>query len=195
MPQQFLTQQDYSNFGSDLVDFTQRAAVQAVAPHLESLEQQNAELQRRLAREARHALDARVERAIPDFREIDSDPSWLNWLAQLDPLSGRQRQQLLNEAIAASDTGRVLGFFRQFQREAGAASHTSGHDLGPAHSRRTRSSGSGGAVYTRPQIQRLYEMHRRGAYAGREDAWARQEADIVRAGAEGRILNPDIITK
>ena len=41
----------------------------------------------------------------------------------------------------------------------------------------------------------LYEHHRRGGYAGREQAWAQQEADILRAAAEGRVLNPDNITK
>ena len=49
----YLTQEDVQNYGSDLVDFAQRAAAHAVAPHLQNLEQQNAELQRRLAKEAR----------------------------------------------------------------------------------------------------------------------------------------------
>ena len=42
--------------------------------------------------------------------------------------------------------------------------------------------------YTRDQIKQLYEMHRRGAYLSREAEWARQDADIIAAGREGRIL-------
>jgi hypothetical protein len=42
----------------------------AVAPHLQNLVQQNAELRQRLAIEARHNLDAEVERAVPNYRTI-----------------------------------------------------------------------------------------------------------------------------
>ena len=50
-------------------DFAQRAALRAVAPHLQASEQQNLELQNRLTREARHRLDQQVERAVPNYRE------------------------------------------------------------------------------------------------------------------------------
>ena len=83
-------------------DFAQRAALHAVAPHLQASEQQNLELQNRLAREARARLDAAVERAVPNYREIDQEPRWHNWLRSVDPLSGRVRQTLLDEAIASA---------------------------------------------------------------------------------------------
>ena len=41
---------------------------------------------------------------------------------------------------------------------------------------------------TRAQITQLYSLHRRGAYAGREAEWARQEADFYTAQREGRVL-------
>jgi hypothetical protein len=46
----------------------------------------------------------------------------------------------------------------------------------------------GWRVYTRTQIAQLYEAHRRGDYAGKEMQWRRQEADIIAAGREGRVL-------
>jgi hypothetical protein len=42
---------------------------------------------------------------------------------------------------------------------------------------------------------RTRALARWGADAGYEQAWAQQEADILRAAAEGRVLNPDNITK
>ena len=72
-------------------DFAQRAALHAVAPHLQNLVQQNAELRQRLAIEARHNLDAEVERAVPNYREIDQDLRWHRWLlvsASLIPSCG-----------------------------------------------------------------------------------------------------------
>jgi hypothetical protein len=49
----YLTQDDVQNYGGDLLDVSQRATMHAVTPHLQALAQQNAELQRRLAIEAR----------------------------------------------------------------------------------------------------------------------------------------------
>jgi hypothetical protein len=72
----YLTQNDVDNYGHDLLDVSQRAALHAVAPHLQNLQQQNAKLRQRLAKEARHRLDQQVEQMVPDFREIDRNPRW-----------------------------------------------------------------------------------------------------------------------
>jgi hypothetical protein len=181
----YLTNEDVQNYGSDLLDVTQRAALDAVVPALQHLEQQNVELQRRLAVEARRNLDAAVERAVPNFREVDRDPRWHSWLSGVDILTGRARQVLLNDAIASTDAGRVAAFFRKFQSEVGDQS--AGAQASSTASNRTRSS-SGKQLYTRDQVKQLYRAHQQGAYAGREVEWARQEADIIRASGEGRIL-------
>ena len=75
MPQ-YLSDQDYQDYGSDLVSFAQRAAAEVTMPHLQNLEQQNIELRRRLAQEARHRLDSQVEAAIPNWRTLDQHPDW-----------------------------------------------------------------------------------------------------------------------
>ncbi|HEX6826825.1 MAG TPA: hypothetical protein VF077_10970 [Nitrospiraceae bacterium] len=204
----YLTQEDVQNYGTDLVDFAQRAAVHAVAPHLQSIEQQNAELQRQLGVERRRRLDQAVELAVPNYREIDRNPDWHRWLLGIDVLSGRVRQTLLDEAIAAAQAPRVISFFRGFLQEA-----TTGHNGSVSHSLqanaprdaaiplaslaapgRARPATGGDAsvppdrpMYTRALIKQLYEQHRKGAYAGREAEWNRQEADIIAAGREGRV--------
>jgi hypothetical protein len=45
------------------------------------------------------------------------------------------------------------------------------------------------------QIGELYSRHRKGAYAGREAEWARQEADIFAAQREGRVAGFDEVSK
>jgi len=108
----YLTQQDLNDYGTDLIDLTQRAAATALSPQLERIEQENARLQHWLGVEARHRLDREVEQAIPDYREVDASPQWHAWLRSVDPLSGRVRQQLLNDAIANGATNRVISFFK-----------------------------------------------------------------------------------
>jgi exonuclease VII large subunit len=83
------------------------AAAHAVAPHLQELERQNAELRNHLAREVRRNLDQRLAEAVPNFREIDRDPRWLQWLTGRDALSGQIRQQLLDDAVAKGNAGQL----------------------------------------------------------------------------------------
>jgi hypothetical protein len=183
-----ITPQDYANYGSDLVNFTQRAAAATVAPQLAHLGAQSEELMRRLALETRARLDREVEAAVPNYQEIDNDPRWHQWLRQVDPYNGRGRQELLNEAIAAGSGVRVVAFFRGFMREVGQTSAQPVFDWGPGQVLERTRPRPQGAVYTRDQIKHFYELHRKGKFAGREDEWARLEHEIIRAGREGRIL-------
>jgi hypothetical protein len=207
-PPQFLTPEDEQNYGRDLLNVAKRAAMETVAPHLQTLEQQNAELRQKIAKEQRRQLDNAVEIAIPDYREIDRNPRWHRWLLGIDVLSGRVRQTLLNEAISAGAAPRVVWFFKSFLSEEVATGHVesaSGSQPAPAPREptisltslaapgRARPATGGDAslptdkpVYTRAQIKQLYEQHRKGAYTGREAEWARLEADFFTAQREGR---------
>ena len=131
------------------------------------------------SRPPRHPRGSTRERAVPNYRKIDRDPRWHRWLASLDPLLGCPRQQLLNQAVASGDASRISAFFRGFLSEAGGAQASSAPPR-----RATRSSD--GPIYTRAQIAKLYDQHRRGAYLGREAEWQRQ--DLIAAGREGRII-------
>lgn len=188
----YLTEQDVQDYGQDLINVTQRAALHAVSPALQDLKQANAELQQRLAQEQRHRLDQQIEHALPDFRERDRDPRWHQWLLGIDNLSGRVRQQLLNEATASGNPERVLAFFRTFQQEAGG---TRAATAAAAASTRTRSAPSGAPTYTPAQIGELYARHRKGEFTGREAEWARIEYDFFRAQREGRVQGTPYLTK
>lgn len=213
-PPALLTDQDVQAYGPELIDFTRRAATEAVAPHLQRLEQTNAQLKEQLAREARFRLDQAVEASVPNYREIDANPRWHKWLLGLDLYTGRVRQHLLNEAIARADAPRVVAFFRGFTHDEAATGHAepapvfSPQAAAPAPAPREPAvplaslaapgrprPASGGEssvpvekpLYTRAQIAQLYRQHQRGAYVGREAEWTRQEADMIAAGREGRI--------
>ena len=204
----FLTERDEQNYGRDLLNMSQRAALHTIAPHLDQLARENSDLRQRLAKQDRRAMDNAVELAVPNYREVDRNPRWHRWLLGIDVLSGRVRQTLLNEAISAGSAPRVISFFKSFLAEEVATGHeqASTTQLAPSAPReaslslaslaapgRARPATGGDAswptdkpVYTRAQIKQLYEQHRRGAYTGREAEWARLEADIFAAQREGR---------
>lgn len=207
-PKLYLTDQDVQNYGPELVDFVQRAAVQVVEPQVNRLEEENQALRQRLAREARRSLDERVEEAIPNYREIDRNPRWHAWLRLPDLLSGRIRQELLNEAANASNAARVVGFFRSFLAEEAATGHSDAAPSSPpARAAREpvipmqtlaapgsiRPAGGGDTSlppdrphYTRDQIRKNYRDKQRGLWAGRDDEWNALERDMIRAPLEGR---------
>jgi hypothetical protein len=213
---QYLTPDDEKNYGRELLDVSQRAALQAIAPHLQQTEtrmqqlaRENADLRAQQIHERRRILDSQVEQAIPDYREFDRNPRWHKWLLGIDLMSGRVRQQLLNEAISAGNAPRVLSFFRGFQNEEIATGHQQPPQPSPAHAppkeaaidlaalaspgRARLATGGETSVpadkpfYTRDQLKALYSQHRRGVYVGREAEWARIDADIIAASREGRI--------
>jgi hypothetical protein len=204
----FLTPEDEQNYGRDLLDVAQRAALQVVAPKVHEIELQNKDLQGQLAKERRRGLDQAVELAVPDFREIDRNPRWHRWLLGIDVFTGTVRQRLLDDAIASASAPRVISFFNSFKAEEAATGHVESAPSStqmnlrePAVSLaslatpgRARSATGGDAslpadrpTYTRVQIKQLYEQHRKGAYLGREAEWARLEADLFAAQREGRI--------
>ena len=208
-PQDYITDQDVQNYGSELINLTQRAAAQVVAPQLQRIEEDNARLRDQLAREARRGLDQQVELAVPNYREIDRNPRWHDWLLGIDVFSGRVRQQLLNEAIAAAQAPRVISFFRGFLQEEVATGNLEPARHSPpaappreaaiplsslaAPGRARPASGGETSMplekpfYTRARIAELYSQHRKGAFVGREAEWARQEADLYAAQREGRV--------
>jgi hypothetical protein len=205
---QYLTPADEQNYGPELIELTQRAALQVVQPKLMQLEAENAELRRRQAGEQRRILDQQVEIAVPDFREVDRNPRWHRWLLGIDVLSGRVRQQLLNEAISAGAAPRVISFFNGFKQEEAATGH-SGPGAAPQLANAPRDAAislvslaspgrrpaTGGEtslppekpIYTRAQIAQLYRQHQKGAFVGREAEWNRLELDFIAAANEGRI--------
>jgi hypothetical protein len=175
----YLTQNDVDSYGHDLLDVSQRAAMQAVAPHLQTLAQQNAALLKGLAQERRHRLDQQVAELVPDYKQIDEDPAFHRYLLGVDTLTGRIRQALLDDAIRKGSAERCAAFFHGFQTET-----PSGGSTGAP--RRAKAAASK-PVYTRDQIAKLYDAHRRGAYAGREAEWNRIEQDLFEAQRTGRI--------
>jgi hypothetical protein len=205
----YITDKDVQNFGPDLIDLTQRSAVQVMEPRLREVADENQNLRRQIAREAKARLDAQVEAAVPNYRDIDQDPRWHDWLRLPDMLSGRIRQTLLNEAIAAAHAPRVISFFKGFLNEEAATGHrepaaTPSPAAPPrepviplaslAAPGRVRPAGGGDSslppekpLYTRAQISQNYRDKQRGLWAGREAEWNQLERDMIQAPLEGRV--------
>ena len=213
-PRPWLTDQDVKEYGSDVLDLAQRAAMHAVSPELTRIEQENARLRQQMADDRKRALYQTLDQAVPNWRQIDELPRWRQWLLLPEVYSGSIRQQLLNGAISAADAPRVISFFRGFLQEEAATGHAEPNPQPPptpqvpprepaiplaslAAPGRPRPAGGGDSpplpgdkpIYSRTDIARQYKLHNSGKWPGTEADWKRWENDLFLAQHEGRIRN------
>lgn len=204
-----ITPEDEEAYGADLLGVVQRAALEAVAPKLQSLEADNATLKNQLKITAQTAVNQALDDQVPTWRDINKNPKWKNWLRLRDLYSGQVRQRLLDDAARAADAPRVVSFFKGFIADEAAmgstdlvplpeppappAPRTAAVDLGTLTAP-GRAKPAGGdnqhadkPVYTHKQIAAFYDNIRRGAYAGRDADKNATEADIFAAQREGRV--------
>lgn len=56
---------------------------------------------------------------VPDWNAINSDPKFLAWCGEIDPMSGRPRQFFLDDAAAHMDAPRAAAMFTAYKNAAG----------------------------------------------------------------------------
>ena len=211
-PKTFLTPEDAQNYGTDLIDLTKRAAMDAVAPKLNELEQENQQLRQRVNHQSQMGVVQTLDMKVPNWREINRDPNFKRWLSLRDIYSGVVRKQMLDAAYQAADAPRVLAFFTGFVQDeeivaGNAAPAPQSQPVSPpprqpavplerlAAPGRARPAGGNDApnvpadkpTFTRQQIKGFYDDVRRGVYAGREADKASREREIFAAQSEGRV--------
>ena len=180
----YLTQDDVTNFGHEIIDLIQRGSRQAMAPVLDRLEERDEQLREGLQRATKTAIDHALDTAVPNWREVNQDPRWFQWLNSPEPYSGYRRQDLLNDATAKGDAGRVIVIFKGFIAAAGGQPAPSSRPASvlpasyPAQSSR-------GRIYSREDITRMAALHRRKAISDEE--YAKWENEFIRAANEGRV--------
>jgi hypothetical protein len=204
-----LTDEDRSNYGPDLLDVVQRAALEAVAPKISALEAENAKLRQSTVKTDRQRIYQFLAQSLPNWEAINTSPRFLQWLALRDVYSGGIRSQMLKTAFQAADAPRVLAFFNGFlAEEAATGNDSTGSQPQPQETAprqaavaletlaapgRARPATGDSQVpvdkptFTRKQIADFYIDVRRGVYAGRDQDKARDEQRIFAAQRDGRV--------
>src|ERR1035437_360530 len=204
----FITPEDEAAYGPELIDLATRAARQAITPELETLRQQNDQLQQRVTTQAKQDMFAALDRDEPTWRKINRSQRFISWLRLPDVYSRRVRQSMLDDAYQAADAPTVAEFFKGFLRDETAtgnaepapqpepqsAPRTAAVPLAslaaPGRARPATGDTPGPAdkpSLPRVQIHRFYTDVRRGVFAGRDVEKARQENEIFAAQREGRV--------
>lgn len=139
-----------------------------------------------------------LTRLAPNWRNVNDNDQFQNWLLQADPLTGITRQTYLEDAQRNLDAGRVANFFRSWLETTGQAqnaqsSRVSSSELekqvAPGRSKTTGApTSSNTKTYTPADIQKFFSDVRQGKFKGREAERDRIERDIFAAQRENRIV-------
>lgn len=195
-----VTEDEMKEFGEPLVGLQRRIAEEVTRPllaQIEELKRSNGELGAQVKSTAQvgqslntqaffTALDAKV----PDWKAINEDKQFLAWLDGIDPLYGKPRQEILDEAQNSLDANRVGAFFVAYKADVQSRAAPRTEAL---ESQITPSTTTGAPVnqnvpekkiWTPATISKFYDDVRRGRISTEEAA--RIELDIHAAQREGR---------
>jgi hypothetical protein len=101
-------------FGEDLVQFTRDMAQAEADRRIGELKQSQKQVEQRLAQSENDRFFAQIDAAVPNWRTVDNDPSWLGWLQEYDPMLGAPRQAAIDQAVQTRDVHRVTHLFNTF---------------------------------------------------------------------------------
>lgn len=123
-------EKDVETYGPELLQMVSRQA-QAMAsqivqeklaelkPQLDQTREQVTSVATHVYRSNEDKFYGELAKEVPDWEQVNSDPRWLNWLGEVDQLSGVARQVYLNNAQEQLNHTRVANLFKAFKEAAG----------------------------------------------------------------------------
>lgn len=196
----FITEEERAILGDDAVNVLMKVNEKTVKPLKDQLA---AEQSARLKAEELDALKAqevakglfvqRLERLVPNYPSIDTDPRFLNWMNDQDEWSGVERKVLFQRAVANGDVGRAAEFYVTFynlttkvpkDNLADKITPTGSSNSAVNHSQHTP---QGSEVISMQFIDNFFNDVARGRYKGRLALQQEIEAKIDKAVAEGKV--------
>ena len=214
---QLIKPEERDDYGEEFFDVVGRRAREEYFPEFEMLSERLKRLEsgqtaitQVVERTQQRGLYDQLSDEVPDWREINHHPTFLNWLTIPDAYSGIPRAELLKNAFSRQDTPRVVNFFKGFLTEAVGPPTTSsspGNAAPPLFNGQASGRPSledfaapGRArsgqpqmppdkpTYTQAWIAQFSADKRTGKYRGREADAEAIERDIYQAQHEGRIF-------
>jgi hypothetical protein len=213
-----VTAEEEEEFGEEFLGVVGRKAREELASELFKIQRQINDLTgtvgnvtQSVVTSERDKMKVQLDAAMPEWRQINYDDQFMSWLALPDPFSGVIRHELLKSAYASNQSARVLTFFRAFVAEQATGSPPSpGNGAAPTSSNgaaptskipleslaapgRASPAAPGSVpadkpIITRQQITQFYADVAAGKYRGREAEKLENDAAIIAASNEDRIV-------
>tara|TARA_R110000772_G_scaffold51809_5_gene118877 strand:+ start:3703 stop:4782 length:1080 start_codon:yes stop_codon:yes gene_type:complete len=209
--------EEVEEYGADFIDVMKRAALEAVSGEMQNMRDENTRLKeiiggvgQKQEQTAQERFYSELDGMVSNWQTINQDPSFLDWLGEVDAYAGEPRQKLLRKAFDRSDAVRVARFFKGYTDE-NAAVQKATSTTAPAPAQQAAAparvsletlaapgEGSSGSadntgqsaarMWKESDIGAFYNAAREGRFKGKDDAYRQTEAQIQSAISEGRIL-------
>lgn len=199
-----VTDKDVETFGGDLIDLQRRVASEVSANierqfqgKLDKLEAENRALKEQVQSTGNQVgeltFEQRLSSAVPDFAAVNRDPRWIEWLAEVDPMTRGPRRNLAQDAYAKGDVDGVAHYVKLFRDTLAPAPKQNDkkseleRQVAPSRTNSTVPSTPQAKVYSNAQIEQLWAEVRQKSIRGRIDEANQLEAEITAAYMEGRV--------
>jgi hypothetical protein len=132
---------------------------------------------------------------VPNFQEVNSDPRWIEWLDEVDPLLRAPRKVVAQEAFNRADAEGVKYYVDLFLKNTGSAVPNSKaaeleRQIQPNRSASATSQPSPkGRNFTNADIEKMFQKAADLSGKGRFEEALKLEAEIDAAYMEGRVKN------
>lgn len=199
-----VTDEDVRNFGEDLIEVQRKVAREVAAEfesRLEALQSENRELRDLVGnadnRISETTFEARLHRLVPDFQQLDSDPNWIAWLDEVDPVLRAPRRTIALQAYQSGDAEGVAYYVDMFKssmaNEEPAQDKPAAQELErqiqPVRTAANATPASQkGKTYTNGDIQRMFKKAAMLNSAGKLEEANKLEAEIDAAYMQGRVV-------
>jgi len=205
----FLTPEEENEYGQEFLSVVGKRAKEEVLPEVADLRNKLADLQAKLTGVTGHVVaDNRtrmlesLDQNMPQWRELNENKNFIDWLSLPDPYSGVIRHTMLKDAYEQNNAPRVAAFFSGFlTEEAAVAPVASQPDPKPRKAQipleslaapsRAKTAAADAPTekpqWSRAQIEAFYGDVRMGKFRGRDAEKARIEQSIFDAHREGLI--------
>jgi len=197
-----VTDKDREEFGDDLIEVQRKVAREETAElykQLEAVREENEQLRASMEqtghRVSQTSFEQKLNTLVPDFAQVNTDPSWIKWLDEQDQFLRTPRRVVAEKAYAEGDADAVAHFvtlFKQSQQGAEPAEKAVAEEIAtqiqPSKSASSSSAkSSNGAVYTNDQVRNMFIKITKLNQAGKLEEARKLEAEIDLAYTQGRV--------
>ncbi|MBK5942717.1 hypothetical protein [Halorhodospira halophila] len=180
------------DFGEDFLEAVKLVAKQEIGPAQQDesskVQEDVQRLEQRLQENDQQRFWRELSALCPQWETINQRQDWLQWLGEVDRLTGQTRQQLLDSAHQSLDAARVAEIFNAFVEQVDGARRQQKQSrqeelqsqVAPGKSRNPEPASSR-PRYTVEDYTALQEEIRRGKWRGKEDEAKAKEREILQA--------------
>ena len=199
-----VTDEERQEFGDDLIEVQRKVAREETAElvkQLEAIKSENAKLHELLqqtdSQVSHTSFQHRLTQLVPDFEQVNSDPAWIAWLDENDPLLRAPRRVVAERAYAEGDAESVAHFVNLFRESSGQSTTDTKKKVVKqeleAQIQPSKSASSNtpvapaGKTYTNDQVRNMFLRVTQLNKTGKLDEARKLEAEIDAAYMQGRV--------